>query len=251
MSIFAPFAYLNLQPTAPAGDPNLLLWLDAGDVNSYVSGTDVWYGLSDTGYSMPTASGYTSGYYNANSGGYVEFSNAEPGGTLFTQIGWTDLINLGDGDHTIIVFQTKRTDDSEGDLIATGPIGGDNSILLMNLNSDPYYVRTHLWNTGTGVSVIDSGVDYDKTKWYMYTHRVNYTSGTLELLINTGSIGTASSVSPGSPTTDQFNIGGRSNTGGGFMTEAGIGVVKVWDKALDDGEIEDQYLEYKTRFGLD
>lgn len=81
--IFQKFGYNQNYPVAaaPAGDPDLKVWVDAGNVSSYVSGSTTWYDLTSNANNLtisgsPAFDATTGSLYFANNVNQYALNNA-------------------------------------------------------------------------------------------------------------------------------------------------------------------------------
>ena len=241
----------NYEAVKPRFEPritksNLELNFDAGDPESYAGGTtwkDTANGISAELQSMDVAN------FNSANGGYLEFDGtddfaivAQSGG--WSMQGWAALtmetwINVAGNRWHRILYENQNQASTYGYRVAT----------------DLYNANSAFWlHAGSSVAVQQSIVSLDT--WFQYVCRWD---GTTMNVYKNG-------VKVGSGTSNSGTIESSSGSKGGVAIAGGwnsvnglddvnetfygkMGLLRVYQGALSDAEILDNYQKTKGRFG--
>jgi len=222
----------------------LVLALNAADKNSYVSGSTVWNDLSGNDYSGSLIGGPT---FNSGSGGSIVFDGTDDRvsrntsldtGQNFTVSAWIYPILLGTTRRAVVANSYNYVGRNGWDFSTGGggvnntfylSIGGDASFRVASANS----LSLNTWQYITGV-VTDGG-------------------GTITLYLNGNTTTTATSVITSGTIVypqPQLNVGFRDVGGTTDPYTGNIASVQVYNRALPQQEILQNYNAQKSRFNL-
>jgi hypothetical protein len=243
--------------TPPIVTNGLVLHLDAGNRQSYVSGSTTWRDLSGNGNNgtlAVTGSNTRSASFNNNNQGNIIFSgsgsyidtpfSASIGTTLYSYGCWFKftanqlgaLVSKRVGTPTFEQFTLYIAGDSIGN--TTG-----SRIVINDVQNDQTFTNVRLG--------ITSG-SYNDNNWHYATavrstnNTLLYIDGILQATTNTTSI-------PNLTTTSKLVIGIVVNNQTilrGADYNGSIANVQIYNRALSPAEISQNYNALKTRFGL-
>ena len=219
----------------------LVLYLDASNTKSYISGSTIWNDVSRSGNNGTLTNGPT---FNGANGGSIVFDGTNDYVTITNPP--TSLINWYSGNYTIQCWFNGST--------FTNSSNGGSSLCG---NADPT-TSAEFWSFGP----INTG----KIKWYYYYgvinnilsnstvltnnwYNITFTkiSNTLTIYINgLLDISTTLIVTPQSSTSYPFIIGSVAN--GRFSGK--VSVLSIYDKGLAATEVRQNFNATRTRFGL-
>lgn len=222
----------------------LVLYLDAANPKSYVSGSTTWRDISRGGNNGTLVNGPT---FDSGNGGNIVFDGVDD----YSRIEFNTLFNGSSSDSFSIEIIFKRNSLVYGNADSLYQMGNggltdariyfwfdDNSNGSMAIN---YYTQSGVLN-GDRYVVLDSQLDD-----LNYHHAVQVVNKETSLMtgywdgINKGSGGIISN----SFTSDvYFDIAGQN------YCDATIGIVRIYNRALTATEITQNYNATKTRFGL-
>ena len=218
----------------------LVLWLDPGNFNSYPGTGTTWTDLSGNGNDGTLINGPT---FDSSNGGSIVFPGTNEYGTL------GNTFTNGFRDITVSAW-IYLTDDTERSFFITKYVTADNGWLLFYRNPANGNAFSFDGRTGTGVySTVRSITQPSLNKWY---HVVGirqsdnwkiYVDGNLE-----------NSVISGSPTnvfnsTTQVEIGRVNSVSSEYATTK-IANIKVYDRALSQEEVQQNFNSLRGRFGI-
>lgn len=229
----------------------LLLYLDCGIASSYPGSGTVWYDLSGNGYNFNiNASAYN------NSGGvkYMDFNGSygcakigtdvpTPSGTEHTYIAWTRVLNSTSNWRTL-----TRALSTGGDHQVIIQSGGWEIGMYDNTNGTGFngsgFSQQSLPNYGTTRWVCMHWRFYNSAPYYVLSY--NDTPGTTR-----GSNNSVNSrIKNGICSIGAYNNGNQSDVNAASQFWGDIAVFQVYNRALSNAEILQNYLAHRGRFGL-
>lgn len=232
---------------------NLVLHLDAADKNSYSGSGNDWYDLSGNGNNGTLVNGPT--YSSNNVGGIVldgvndyisiaENSSMKPT-TLTAEMTLkiNSTVNSGTGaiyNFQYILFrQNSRTSNFEGYGIAYNELTENFSIFATPSNGTPQYATLSQNNTSPINSINYISAVFDTTSMAIYINGILHSSGVKGTNIDYNN-------------THTLKIGRSVPIGSSFDSAANATVysTRMYDRALSNSEILQNYLATKGRFGL-
>ena len=220
---------------------SLELYLDAGDPNSYTSGSSTWYDLTANSYDYSV----NSADYNSGNGGHFVFNNGgqaqragdvpvNVSGTSFvvflkwrtSNSGWRTLIRSRSYDHHVIV-------QSDGTALGMYDNNGGGGFQSTGYNINSF----DNWNTKFNMYVWK--LRNTTTRYQCYQNKVlkaSLDSSTSSLQYGFGSIG--------------GYHGGGTNVNENNQQVGDIAVFMMYHKLITDAEQAQIYDHYKSRFSL-
>ena len=207
----------------------LVFYLDAANPKSYVSGSTVWNDISRGGNTGTLVNGPT---FNSGNGGSIVFDGVDDGVNLIS------TITLGNGNWTISMWAYANSFPSNfGRLISNNNSGPVSNAFGMASGKISYHSYLVSWTQQLGNTTLNVG------NWYNLIW-VN-TSGSMVMYVN----GVADSNSFTSTTSN----GGPINCIGKNWANSFSGRVattQIYNRALTQTEITQNYNSTKSRFGL-
>jgi hypothetical protein len=207
----------------------LVFYLDAANPKSYVSGSTVWNDISRGGNTGTLVNGPT---FNSGNGGSIVFDGVDDGVNLIS------TITLGNGNWTISMWAYANSFPSNfGRLISNNNSGPVSNAFGMASGKISYHSYLVSWTQQLGNTTLNVG------NWYNLIW-VN-TSGSMVMYVN----GVADSNSFTSTTSN----GGPINCIGKNWSNSFSGRVattQIYNRALTQTEITQNYNSTKSRFGL-
>lgn len=223
----------------------LVLYLDAANTRSYVSGSTVWNDLSRRSITNGSLVGVPT--FNSNNGGYFTFN----GSSQYVNCGNTSLeISANTTQITLEAWVFPVSFTSYGGIISrvggVSPFGG----WMLNVNSDGSVNKFDLainisgswrtWVTGGGTF----GTSLTTNNWY---HIVGtYNGSTMEMYLNGVKYNSVSY--PGSIQYTSVNNLYVGLNGGGTYFNGRVSQVKVYNRTLSSAEVLQNYNTTKSRF---
>ena len=213
---------------------SLILYLDAANPKSYVSGSTTWYDLSGNNYN----------------------------GTLVNGTGFSDELNgcmVFDGTDDIITTNLNTLNSSCSFEIWANKTEHINLYNMMAGMFRPFLSfrssSIQFANTINDItqSLISSGTTPTINKWYcfQFTNSYDGINTTVKIYINGVLVGNATySGQIKSPTVNSFTIGNYRATPIDYPFKGKISVVKVYNKSLTLDEINQNYNATKGRYNL-
>jgi hypothetical protein len=209
----------------------LVLYLDAANSKSYVSGSSTWFDLSGNNNSGSLTNGPT-------------FSSDDKGGIVFD--GTNDYVNLGNilnftSSFTVeLYFNASAWNDEWVGLLTKG----DTAWRIHRLAVDTP-IKINFTVTGLS-SVVNTASTINTNIWY---HLVCVYNGTQLLIYLNGSLDATQNVT-GTPSTNTKNlaVGWNADFSGRRFFNGKIPVVKIYNRALSPAEILENYNATKGRF---
>jgi len=232
--------YKNTPPIVTNG---LVLYLDAANPQSYMSGSTLWRDISGNNNSGSLINGPT---FNSDGGGsilfdgvndYVESTPIQP--TFFTLSCWFRATGV-----------PSTNDTSGGVLIASNP---------QLISSAVQYFLSYSWLNQRIVGLVQSGASTIVTpnnsvlRNQIYNIVLTYNGSNISIYINgTLSVLNAYSTTPIYPTTGNINtqIGRWGYPGFTRHFNGNIYNTSIYNRALSQSEITQNYNATKARFGL-
>jgi len=207
----------------------LVLYLDAANTKSYVSGSTTWNDISRSNINGTLVNGPT---FNSGNGGSIVFDGVDDGVNLIS------TITLGNGNWTISMWAYANSFPSNyGRLISNNNSGPVSNAFGMASGKISYHSYLVSWTQQLGNTTLNVG------NWYNLIW-VN-TSGSMVMYVN----GVADSNSFTSTTSN----GGPINCIGKNWANSFSGRVattQIYNRALTQTEITQNYNATKSRFGL-
>jgi hypothetical protein len=217
----------------------LVLYLDAANTRSYVSGSTTWTDLSRNGVNGTLVNGPT---FNSANGGSIVFdgSNDYVNTVTATFLG----INSTSTPFTISVW-FKTSGVTEYYLFDN--YNGSNNI---SLRVDAGVLEVYMAASISGViNAVRFGSGYNNNVWHNFTITWNG-SNLLTAYANSINIGNNITTLSGSfESNAEFRIGNRPSSPGPFFV-GNISQVSIYNRILSTSEIRQNYNATKTRFGL-
>ena len=212
----------------------LILHLDAANTNSYSGSGTTWTDLSGNSNNGTLTNGPT---FSTDNGGVIVFDGSNDyvdvsGSTTVsaaTFLAWIRLDDLSQTSYTGIVFSRNPS----------GSISG------MNFYSATENIGYH-WNDASNTYSWDSGLTVPDQEWCMVALTVSSSSATAYLFRSSGMTSATNSVSHGSTTLDAIKVGADVPTN--RYLDGRIGVAMVYNKALTESEVEQNYNALKGRY---
>lgn len=213
---------------------DLVLYLDAGNINSYPGSGTTWTDLSGNGNNGTLVNG---AYFSTDFGGVMNFD------------GVNDYIDISSPNMTstnYTVFGAARYTTIDAPIYPTGYEAGriisakNNNWLLGHWGgyTGNYYAEG--WVSGVAQGTSD-------TNWKLLAGTGNISSDAYEIYVN-GSSTNGSTNSNGSQGPNGFRLG--SYVGGSEFANGQIGILLVYNRVLSQSEIIQIYNTTKGRFGL-
>ena len=209
----------------------LVLYLDAGNPRSYISGSTVWYDLEDVSSSGSLINGPT--FSSANVGsilfdGLNQYVQVQPitslSSTSYTISSWFKPISSTTGFATLLgIGSSRRILWNSGSKNILAQMGGIPSSVTSTANS----VLTNQWSYVTYI------YDKDLGKEYLYIN------GVYNAIAN----------NPSSDFNATFYLGFYGSLSF-YLLNGNISMVKIYNKRLSDLEILQNYNATKSRFRL-
>jgi hypothetical protein len=225
----------------------LVLALDAGDKNSYVSGSTTWFDL--TGVNNGTLTNGPT--FNSGSGGSIVFDGVDDNAVL------GNVLNLGTGNMTINSWINLSAQNSIQTIYSKAYYGVQNyrySFWVFSNNRIGGFIQG---NSGDDVVPYGSTTINTNT-WYMATMVINrnaniqlYINGILETLTGLATISQwvgldFQSNNPARWASYTYSDNSTPN----LLFNGKIGLGQIYNRALSTSEIQQNYNATKGRFGL-
>jgi len=263
--IFQNFGFNRqiVKAAAPAGDPNLKVWVDAGNASSYISGSTTWYDLTTNGNNLsisgsPAFDATTGSLYFANTTAQYAINNSMSNmsiGTADASIEiWQRYLGPND-DNYFYSFQLGLLETSNVDSGGFLQFYGDSGV-----NGRALGGRVG----GLGLAYIipyfgDPSITYTKSTDYNIWRQLVLTregsSGDCKMYVNGSLYKTVSAMySAAIYESSRLNIGGTNAATWPFGAQPWYGdvaIFKAWNgKVVTAGEVSASFTLYQTRFGL-
>lgn len=219
---------------------SLVMHLDAGNTNSYTSGSNVWYDLTSNNRDWNV----NSGDYNSGSGGHFVFSD---GGQAMR----SSDVSVNTSGTSLVVFLKWRTSDSGWRTLVRGN-SYDHHIIVQSSDSQlGMYDNNGAGFIGSGYSI--KSFDNWNTKFNMYVWKLKnsanhyqcYQNKVSKATINNGS----AALGYGYRSIGGYH-GGGTNTSHNSQQVGDIAVFMQYNRLITDDDQSEIFDYYKDRFGL-
>jgi hypothetical protein len=209
----------------------LVLYLDAANPNSYVSGSTTWSDLSRGGNNGTLVNGPT---FNSANGGSIVFDGVDDfisestltnllmGNTTFTLTIWIYPTNLTSAYMTLLDTLNRQLS------------------LWMGTNGNGQF-----YGLGGTTTSYSTNFNWENNKWQMITIIANPTNG--QIVKNNYQV--SETISKGGSFTQQLTFG-NNPSGGGINMKGRYGIIQFYNRALTSQEVLQNFNATKTRFGL-
>jgi len=207
----------------------LVLALDAGDRNSYVSSSTTWFDLAGTNNGTLT-NGPT---FSTGSGGSIVFDGTNDSINIYTNTN----IPISSSQYSINVW-FSATSFGTGGLVGWGAYNNNNSVTALRFNSNGF--RHYWWG-----SDLDIALSMSTNTWYNVVALYNGT--TRQLWLN------AQLVAQDTPSTHNVPYATNLTVGVTNSTEYFSGKIatsQIYNRGLSASEVLQNYNATKGRFGL-
>jgi len=220
----------------------LVLYLDAANPKSYISGSTSWIDLSKLSNNGTLVNGPT---FNPSNKGSIVFDGTNDT-TTFTSS--TSLQFLNTSPYTFNIFakilSSNATFPGFLNRESGSPRNGYN-IWFYRENINTIVIATERWSTGgRGVAFFSMDVNLLLNKWNYYS--VVYNGTTLNLYLNGNIMSSVSSTGNITNTIKTLEIGNRLTD----YANCEISNVTIYGRTLSSSEIIQNYNLTKSRFGL-
>jgi hypothetical protein len=214
----------------------LILYLDAANPKSYISGSTIWNDLSRIGNNGTLVNGPT---FNTSNGGNIVFDgtndfvsigvNPITGSSAFTLCGWLNVKTHANYGIALFIGNASLSNSAYIGYVAGAQVGTAGSIGggLFGIN----YGSGILQNTGFHYVTLTYNGGFGGTM-IVYVDGINRVSGT-----TTPNLG-ASSIRMGSDTT------------GTYIYNGNIAQTLIYNRALSQQEIQQNFNATRSRFGI-
>lgn len=218
----------------------LILNLDAGNASSYPGTGTTWTDLSPTGNNGTLVNGVG---YSSSNGGVLTFDGVND----YVELGTNTSLNLINISISVWVKPTTTTDYI--------PIIGRYANTTPNNGWELFYLKsTNKFYFGGRESVssylqLMSNNTYSLNNWYNIT---GVKSGNVWSLYVNGVLDNSLTLGSGTITfgTNSMQIGGELAGGTWYYGKSDISQSIIYNRALSQGEVTQNYNTLKTRFGL-
>lgn len=227
----------------------LVLYLDAADRNSYSGSGAVWNDLSGNGFHATKTGSPTFGLFN---GSYCWRFTAS-GQHFDTSSDISTYLN--GGDLTLESFITPEPDITSGDrgtIIHNSNLTGVNGSFgfYQSFNKSNRKLSNY-WYNKSPAGYFENGIAMANNNWYHLTSVWNATEGKLyQYTNNVKTIATTAGTSGTVRSYITIGLEYYSNGSTDRQFAGGISLIKIYNRALSDAEVEQNYNALKGRFGL-
>jgi hypothetical protein len=229
----------------------LVLCLDAGNRNSYKSGSTTWFDLSINNNTGSLVNGPT---FNSSNNGSIVFDGSNDNVLL------GDTLDLGTNDLTINVWAYKTAAPSaEQYLVSKSRAAAQNYRYGFAYTSTQKLVVFFQGNTGAGTDINPSGsTTIPINTWHMAT-MVATRSSSIKIYLNgvPETLGSSATISQWNgldfQSNNPFRLGSYTssdNTTPIALYTGRISMAQVYFRSLSDAEVLQNYNANKGRFGL-
>jgi hypothetical protein len=258
--------YFGTPPTVTNG---LVLHLDAGSRQSYVSGSTTWNDLSgnrNNGTLTVSGSGAVSASFSSLNQGIIRNSGSSAVGS-YVEVLDNSTLDFGSGSFTVEYWFRKLATTSAYSNIwgvnkwNTGATPGSNEWLLVIGNSSTGNGNTISFGIESGscfFTTPDNTVTISLNTWYQLVGLRNgaslqtYLNGNIVQNIISPIGSTGATLTANSVVNNVVGLNLRINNSAlnSYFTNADNAVVKVYNRALSPAEVTQNYNALKNRFGL-
>lgn len=225
--------YLNNDGYWTSYVSNLVLHLDASDVNSYSGTGTTWYDLSGNGNDVNMQN---SGSITWNNSGPVYFSTGS-NGWFYNPSG--SNLPVGNSDYTFIIWLQLGSSWGGNGFMSVGPFGNGNEANAFRAGSTNQLIN-YWWGNDLSVSSSVSPTD----GWFNAVAK--YDGTTRSIWVN-GSLVGSDTPSGHNVTTNELQI---AKTVGTEYLNGNVGEALIYNVALSNSDIVQYFNNTKTRFGL-
>ena len=213
----------------------LVLYLDAANSKSYVSGSTTWSDMSGNGNTGTLTNGPT---FNSGNGGQIQF------GPTSRYVNIPSSVNVGNP-NTICAF--IKLSGSNSDTVIYGPnANGQDNWLGINGNR-PYVFATQTSDVNNFTLLGTTTLDTTNTIWYFITSTISGSVATLYL--NGVQENTTTRAFTIGSWGGSAAIGRRGDFDQRYLTGS-VAYVMGYNRALSQQEVLQNYNSLKSRFGL-
>lgn len=215
--------------------PGMVLFLDAGDMNSYPGTGTTWYDLSGYNNDGSFAGGTT---YTSNSGGVMEFDGIDSAITFNNPVD----IPIGNEPYTISVWFNSDEMPSNRGFVGWGGFGNVNEVNAWRLRDTGVSGFRHYWwgNDLDYTTPMSSGT------WYNAV--AAYENGSRKLYLNNVQVAEDFPTGHNVPYATNLRIGVTADFLGEWF-DGKIAQVVIYKRQATAQEIEDIWNSGKSRFG--
>jgi hypothetical protein len=211
----------------------LVLYLDAANVKSYVSGSTVWNDLSRNRNTGTLTNGPT---FNSGNGGSIVFDGVDD---YVLTTAAPPTLGMISGSFTVCCwFYCNNLSTTNGGLVnsRTAESAGNSYEMLVRSN-----------NLIVGFYGEDQPIPISNNTWYYAVHTYNYTTKTSKVYLNS-SLQNTKTRTTNLSSTGVIKIGTYSNIIRSF--NGNINIVQIYNRELSSTEITQNYNALKGRYGL-
>ena len=213
----------------------LVLYLDAANTKSYPGSGTTWYDLSGNGNNATLVNGPT---FSTSRGGIFDFDGVDDYAYVPDN---TSLDLAGDKTQAIWVLIDQSYS-------GTGILGKANSSvngMALTYGWSGYGFQNIAWNSANEPSVATAAADVNN--WY---YLVGTQQGSTRYVYILGANGVRTASYTGGTHTWNNALNFTIGTIGGYYTNMKAGVVYVYNRALSQTEITQNFNALRTRFGI-
>lgn len=224
----------------------LVMYLDAGDTNSYSGTGTTWTDLSANGLNSSLVNGVS---YNSSNNGSLVFDGSND---YISVPAPSSPISFGTGlTHEVWIYPTDYTNSGGNRQYLIDPRGngtttGMNAYFLFDYISAPDTVRITVGNNG--VEVLSTNFSMPLNQWHHLAATRNGSSWVI--YVNGTSISTGTSNTTSLTLNNSFRVATYANgTSGQYFYEGRMAVVRLYSRGLSSAEITQNYNEFTARLG--
>jgi hypothetical protein len=219
----------------------LVVNLDAADINSYPGSGTVWYNLGSAGGSVSQGGPYMPSWTTL--GGVRCFNFNQVGAYFINNNIFSPAFPVGGTNLTIEVWfypaSSELSVGDRGNLCRAN--NGPGFYMSWNKSADK---MSNYWYGKSNEGYHESGASVSRSAWHNFT--AVWTFSILNQFTDNVKT-TASTSGTGANTTNGLQIGWEADS---RQFSGGIASIRLYDRALTDAEVNQNYIATKTRFGL-